>query len=152
MDTNWHRFCLPHLNPHYEHLIPHPQSHISIIFHLVRNADDTTSRTSARITGLLALLAFSLAEIIGTRMHDDGTAQHALLSDQLDEAVLDAALAIAVAVGCKVSEVADVADLIGWCTVGVNVSTLLIEWGCFCSRRVVSLYKIMLTRVSCRRG
>jgi len=127
MDTNWHRFCLPHLNPHYEHLIPHPQSHISIIFHLVRNADDTTSRTSARITGLLALLAFSLAEIIGTRMHDDGTAQHALLSDQLDEAVLDAALAIAVAVGCKVSEVADVADLIGWCTVclaeGVEMRT-----------------------------
>ena len=54
----------------------------------------------------------TFTQIIRARMHDDGAAQHGLLADQLDEAVLDAAFTVAVGVGLEVAEVADVAGFI----------------------------------------
>lgn len=51
-------------------------------------------------------------------MHDDGAAEDRLLADQLDERVLDTALAVAVAVGLEVAEVANVAGFVGWGAVG----------------------------------
>jgi hypothetical protein len=41
-------------------------------------------------------------------------AQDAVLADQLDEAVADAALGVALGVGLDVAQVADVAVVVGW--------------------------------------
>jgi hypothetical protein len=84
----------------------------SLISHLVRDANNTTSRPSTRIARLQAILVPALPKIIRASVNDDRAAQHALLSDQLDKAVLDAALPVAVAVGLEVAKVADVAGLV----------------------------------------
>ncbi len=60
------------------------------VTHLVCNTNNTTSRPSTRITRLLALLGITLAQIVRARMHDDGAAQHALLTDQLDQLISNA--------------------------------------------------------------
>ena len=59
-------------------------------------------------------------------MHDDGAAQHGLFADQLDEAVLDAAFAVAVGVGFEVAEIADMAGFV----TGGTVWWGLLERGC----------------------
>lgn len=84
---------------------------------LVRNPDHAASRPSARIARLQAVLVAALAQVVGARMHDDRAPQHGLLADQLDEAVLERALPVAVGVGLEVAEVADVAGLVGGCAV-----------------------------------
>lgn len=90
---------------------------------LRRNADNPTSRSATGVSGKLALLVASSAQIVGAGMHDDGPAQHALGPDQLDESVGDGALGVALFVGFVVAEVADVADFVGRGTVvcGVGV-------------------------------
>lgn len=55
----------------------------------------------------------SLAQIIGTGMHDESPTKHAFRSDQLDELIGNGALGIALAVCFVVAEIADVADVVG---------------------------------------
>lgn len=47
-------------------------------------------------------------------MHNNSASKHALRANQLDEAVFLRALAVALAVGLEVSEVADVAVAVFW--------------------------------------
>lgn len=54
-------------------------------------------------------------------MHNDGAAEHALRTDQLDELVGDGALGVALAVSLEVAKVADVALAVGWSAVGLLV-------------------------------
>jgi hypothetical protein len=98
---------LPHQTPYPSQLLQTPPSANSI-----RNANDATSRPSTSIARLQTILVPTFPQIIRARMHDDGAAQHGLLADQLDEAVLDAALAVAVGVGLEIAEVADVAHFV----------------------------------------
>ena len=53
-------------------------------------------------------------------MHNDSTAQHALLANQLDELVLDGADGVALRVGLNVAQVADVALGVGGRAVGLG--------------------------------
>jgi len=81
----------------------------------------TASRTSTSVTGLLALLVSTLSEIVGTGVDNDGAAEDALGTDQLDELVGDGALSIALAVGLEVAEVTNVTLAVGRSTVGLAV-------------------------------
>jgi hypothetical protein len=81
---------------------------------LLRNANDTASRTRASIASLLALLVSALAQIISTAMHDNGTSQHALRANQLDQLVCDGALGVALAIGLEVAQVSHMAVVVGW--------------------------------------
>lgn len=80
---------------------------------LLSNANDTTSRTTARVARSLTLLVSALTQVIGASMHDNGPTQHALRPDQLDVLVRDGALGVALAVGFEVAEVANVAFAVG---------------------------------------
>ena len=86
-------------------------SPITITFHgnLLRDTNDAASRTTASITRGLALLVPALTEVVGAGVHDDGAAEHALGTDQLDLLVRDGPLGVALAVRLEVAEVADVA-------------------------------------------
>lgn len=53
-------------------------------------------------------------------MHNDSTAQHVLLANQLDELVLDGADGVALRVGLNVAQVADVALGVGGRAVGLG--------------------------------
>lgn len=55
----------------------------------------------------------ALAQVIGASVHDYGAPEHALRADQLDLAVGDGALGVALRVGLEVPEVADVAVVVG---------------------------------------
>lgn len=94
---------------------------------LSSDANDTASRPWSSVTRLLTLLVTSLAEIIGAAVDDDSATEHALGSDQLDELVRDAALAVALAVGLKVAQVADVALGVLGGTVGLGVRVDCVE-------------------------
>lgn len=96
------------------------------MLHSSSNANDTTSRSPARISRRLTLLMTPLAQIVCTGMHDNRTTQYALGPNQFHERVLDAALAVTLTVGLEVAEVADVAVGIGGCAVlfGVRVDWL----------------------------
>lgn len=83
------------------------------LINLVRNPNNAASRSPTRIARFKTVLMSALPQVIRTRMHNDGAAQHGLLADQLDQAILDAALGVAAAVGLEVAEVADVAGLVG---------------------------------------
>lgn len=86
-------------------------------YHLSSNANDPASRSRTRVPRGLALLVSALAQVIGPRMHDDGTAQDALGTDQFDQLVGDGALGVTLGVGLEVTKVADVADGVGGGTV-----------------------------------
>lgn len=107
---------------------PPPSTSISI-----RNPNDAASGPSTGIARLQTVLMPAFAQVVRARVHDDGAAQHGVLADQLDEAVLDAALAVAVGVGLEVAEVADVAGFVAGGT----------AWGGDVSR---GLYGIGLSR------
>lgn len=72
---------------------------------------------------------FSLETDIGKRKQDkkvsvavrrvETYAKNALLANQLDQLIADAALAVAAGVGLEVAEVADVADIVAWGAVGL---------------------------------
>jgi len=70
---------------------------------LLGDADDTASRTGTSVASLERLLVASLAEVIGAGVGDDGSANDALGADELDEAVLDGALGVALGVGLDVA-------------------------------------------------
>ena len=70
---------------------------------LVGNADDTTRRSCARVTRLLALLGVALSKVISTRMNDDGSAKDRVLADELNLAVGDGPLCVALTVGLEVA-------------------------------------------------
>jgi len=92
---------------------------------LCSNADDAASRSRASIAGLLALLVATLAEVIGSCMDHDCSAENAVLADQLDVAVADAALGIALVVGLEVTEVANMALIIAWGAVSLAVGVVM---------------------------
>jgi len=80
-----------------------------LVEHSCGDANDTASRSGARVARLLALLVPAFSEVVGTGVDDDGAPQNAVLADQLDQAVGDAALGVALAVRLEVPEVTDVA-------------------------------------------
>lgn len=88
---------------------------------LLRNADDTASRTATSVASLLALLVATLAEVVSASVDDDGAAKHALRADQLDHLVADGALGVALAVGLEVAQVTDVALAVRRGAVGLLV-------------------------------
>ena len=63
----------------------------------------------------------TLAEVVGASVNNDGAAEDALGTDQLDELVADRALGVALAVSLEVAQVTDVALLILGGTVGLAV-------------------------------
>ncbi|KAL9037753.1 MAG: hypothetical protein Q9214_005558 [Letrouitia sp. 1 TL-2023] len=75
--------------------------------------DHPARRPSARVARRLALLVPALAQVVGAGVDDNGAAEHALRADQLDLAVGDGALGVALRVGLEVPEVADVAVVVG---------------------------------------
>jgi hypothetical protein len=85
------------------------------------DTNNTTSGPWSSIARLLALLVASLAEVIGAAVDDNRAADHALGSDQLDELVRHAALAVALAVGLEVAQVANVALAVLGGAVGLAV-------------------------------
>jgi hypothetical protein len=54
-------------------------------------------------------------------VNDDGAADDAFRSDQLDELVINRALGVALAVRLDIAEISDVAVLVGWTTVRLAV-------------------------------
>ena len=84
---------------------------------LLSNANDATSRTATGVASLQGLLVAALAQIIRARVHNDGAADDALLPDELDVAVLNGTLGVALAVGFEVAQVAYVAGAVGGCAV-----------------------------------
>ena len=80
--------------------------------HLVGDANNTASGTSASVTSLLRLLVSALAEVISSSVDDNGTANDALGADQLDQLVCDTSLRIALTISLEVAQVTDVALLV----------------------------------------
>lgn len=108
-----HRFVTPIATLSHTYVSP-SFLHLFSPFHaLCRNANDAASRTSARISCLLALLISTLSEIIGASVHNNCTSQHALRADQLDQLVSDGALGVALAVSLEVAEITDMAVGVG---------------------------------------
>ena len=105
--------------------------------YLVRNTDDTASRTGTSVTSLLGLLVSALAEVVGAGVDDDGAllqvsivlrhrraaeetyANDALGADKLDQLVLNASLSVTLGVGLEVTKVTNVALLVAGGTVGL---------------------------------
>ena len=105
---------------HYEHQIA-----------LSGDANDTTGRASTSIASLLALLAVTLAEVIGTGVDDKSPAEDALGADELDELVGDGALGVALTVSLVVAQVTYMALRVGWGAVGLVLwvdCSLLASW------------------------
>ena len=57
----------------------------------------------------------SLAQIIGARVNDNGTAQDTLRSDQLHKLVRNGALGVALGICLEVAQVTHVPDIVIWC-------------------------------------
>jgi hypothetical protein len=83
---------------------------------LVGDANNTASRAGTGIASLQGLLVAALAKIISAGVDDNGAADNALGSDELDELVGHRALSIALAIGLEVAKVTNVADLVGGST------------------------------------
>jgi hypothetical protein len=81
----------------------------------------TASRAGTSVTGLLALLVATLAEVVSAGVDNNGAAENTLRADQLDELVADGALGIALTVGLEVAQVTNVALLVLGGTVGLAV-------------------------------
>ena len=77
--------------------------------HLVGDANNTASGTSASVTSLLRLLVSALAEVISSSVNDNGAANDALGANQLDQLVRGAALSVTLTVGLEVTQVTNVA-------------------------------------------
>ena len=76
------------------------------------DANDTASRPGAGVARLETLLVAALAQVVGAGVDDDGAADDALGTDELDVLVVDGALGVALAVRLDVAEVAHVASLV----------------------------------------
>ena len=96
------------------------------------DANDTAGRASTSIASLLALLAVTLAKVIGTGVDDKSPAEDALGADQLDELVADGALGVALTVSLVVAQVTYMAHRVGWGAVG-----LVLGVDCSCQRAVL---------------
>jgi len=59
----------------------------------------------------------SLSEIVGASVDDNGAAENAVWTDQLDELVSDGALSVALTVGLEVAQVTNVTLGVGWSAV-----------------------------------
>lgn len=88
---------------------------------LTSNANDTTSRTTTGVTGLLGLVVTTLTQVISTSVDDNGTAQDTLSAEQLHERVLLGARSVALGVGGEVTQVTDVTVGVFRGTVGLAV-------------------------------
>lgn len=95
------------------------------MFRLRGNPDHTASGPSARVARRLTLLVPSLAQVVGASVDDNGAAQHALRTDQLDLTVGDGALGVALRVGLEVPEVADMAVVVGG---GAVLFGMRVDW------------------------
>lgn len=84
---------------------------------LVGDTDDTASRAETGVTGGGRELVATLSEVISASVDDDGASENTVGANQLDKAVLDAALGNTLGVGLDVSQVTDVADIVGGRTV-----------------------------------
>jgi len=89
--------------------------------YLVGDANDTAGRARAGVAGLQRLLVTALAKIIRAAVDDNSAADDALGANQLDEAVRNGALGVALGVGLDVAQVADVTGVIGRGTVSLAV-------------------------------
>lgn len=69
----------------------------------------TASWAGASVSGLLALLTFTLSKVVSAAVDDNGASKNALRADQLDELVGDRALCVALAIGLEVAQVTNVA-------------------------------------------
>lgn len=92
-----------------------------MVLNLVGDADDTAGRTGASVSSLEGLLVVALAEVVGAAVRNDGTADDALGTNELDELVLDRALGVAVGVGLDVAKVTNVTGLVAAIAVGLAV-------------------------------
>ena len=95
--------------------------------HLRGNANDTTSRTRARIASLLALIIATLSEVIGAGVNDHSTSDDALWADELDELIRYGALCVALSVSLEVAKVANVAVAVFWCAMFFVVGVDCVE-------------------------
>lgn len=104
---------------------------------LGRDANDTASRTRSSIASLERLLVVTLAEVVSAGVNNNGAlhncqlqlssiniivdtyADNALGANELDKLIGQSALGVALAIGFKVAQVANMASLIGGSTVGL---------------------------------
>ena len=84
---------------------------------LLRNPNNTTGRSPARIPSYFALFMSTFSQIICTAMYHDSPSEHALWADKLDEVVGQGAFGVALFVGFEVAKVSDVALGVGGGTV-----------------------------------
>jgi hypothetical protein len=92
---------------------------IEVDWHLSGDTNNTTSRTSTSVTSLLGLLVATLAKVVGTGVNDQGPAQNALSTNQLNKLVLLGADGITLGIGLEVTKVTDVALGVLGSTVGL---------------------------------
>lgn len=99
---------------------------------LSRDTNDTTGRARTRVASLFGLLVATLAEVVGASMDDNGTlyiyqfnsreerlggvcsySDDAVGANKLDQLVRHRSLGVALAISLEVSEITDVAVLVG---------------------------------------
>lgn len=85
------------------HLLP-----ILIQYTLLSQANDATRRPQSSITRGLTQFMSALTQIIRASMHHDRASHYALGPNQLDHFILLATLGIALCIGLKVTEIANV--------------------------------------------
>ena len=82
---------------------------------LLGDTNHTTSRACTSIASLLALIVASLSEIVGTGVNDNGTANDAAWSNELDELVVGRAFRVALSISLEVAKIAYVTVAVLWC-------------------------------------
>jgi len=105
------RFVGRELTQHYIHTPRQHSTQSNTTPYMMKylHPNNPTRGPAPRIPRLLALSVSTLPQVVGTGVHDDGAAQHALRADELDVLVGHGALGVALRVGLEVAEVADVA-------------------------------------------
>jgi hypothetical protein len=105
----------------------HSSFYLHIPHILVGDTNNTASGTASSVTGLLRFLVATLAKVVSTGVDDNGAANDALGTDQLDQLVGNASLSITLGISLEVAQVTDVALLVARGTVslvvGVEVRT-----------------------------
>lgn len=82
---------------------------IKIDSRLSGDTNDTTGGTSTSVTSLLGLLVATPSEVVGTGVNDQGPAQNALGTNQLNKLVLLGADGVTLSIGLEVTKVTDMA-------------------------------------------
>lgn len=87
---------------------------------LLGEANDTAGRSGTSVTGLQGLVVAALTQVIGTRVHNNRSANDRVGTKQLNQEVLLLAAGNTLTVSGDVTQVTNVSDVILWSTVGLR--------------------------------